>query len=712
MRKYKLIKSNTAVAEIVGSVLLLAMAVAAFSVVYIQVLSDEGPSPEAYVTVVGMIENNNVVFEHRSGKPLGLDTSIILSIGNIRLPLNLYDSNLLEDQNRNDDVWNIGERLLFNEYNLSYPEVQATIVDKKTNSIVWWGILKSGGIYQTLGARWYFDENTGNIAYDSLNENHGRLKPDEKHGPQWDSQIKYGGVSSLRFSGSNDSIVFVPGNTLSLDIVNNLSVEAYVKLPQNKYITDMSYGITCGYMPNIMHIYDNIYAVAYSNQGYEGFVKTVNISNDGMMIENIYNDNISFDSTSYWPKISHVSDNVYIVAYSNSDNNPTYVKLKTLNIANNGTTGPLLGSFTCGFKNIYDHEIIKISDNHIALVYRSNYNGGPSWIKTFNITNNGLTISDYKTFKFDDNGCYEPDVIHISGNIYGICYAAFNNRSGVLKTVEITPEGVVNQVNDAFYFDTINATYNPDIKLVYNNIYAIVYRDSNSKGHLITVEITEDGTITKKLNDTLIFENDYCYLPKIIHMVDDFFVVAYEGKQQDGYVAVVKIEQNGLIDDTIFSKFKFNDGFKNLHGMEPDIIRVSDYVYAIAFRAGSYGGQPHEGRLLTFSLLDDIDPYIPVINRGVIYKQDTWGIYINQTHVVATVGNNIFSEAYVLDNTIWNHLVFTYDGSYVKLYCNDELVLSESYTLGITRDLSKPIIMGRLFHGHIDNISIYANLIK
>jgi hypothetical protein len=51
------------------------------------------------------------------------------------------------NQSKNDNTWNIGESLVYPGYNLSFPKVESTIIDKKSNSVVWWGILKPGGIY-------------------------------------------------------------------------------------------------------------------------------------------------------------------------------------------------------------------------------------------------------------------------------------------------------------------------------------------------------------------------------------------------------------------------------------------------------------------------------------------------------------------------------------------------------------------------------------
>ena len=84
----KLKKDDLAVVEIVGSVLLLSMAVAAFSVIYMNVLSDDGPDPETFTTIIGSMANENgdnypdIVFQHTRGETLGPDTELVLDIVN------------------------------------------------------------------------------------------------------------------------------------------------------------------------------------------------------------------------------------------------------------------------------------------------------------------------------------------------------------------------------------------------------------------------------------------------------------------------------------------------------------------------------------------------------------------------------------------------------------------------------------------------------
>jgi len=137
----KIKKSNGAVSEIVGTMLLLLMVISVFSLIYFQVLSDEGPENKTIVKIGGRLEGTNVILEHQGGEPLELDTEISITLGGVK-----YEGpvgNWLDDKN-DDGVWNIGERILFSfEYNLSrlgdYREGYITAIDTRSNSVIFMG---------------------------------------------------------------------------------------------------------------------------------------------------------------------------------------------------------------------------------------------------------------------------------------------------------------------------------------------------------------------------------------------------------------------------------------------------------------------------------------------------------------------------------------------------------------------------------------------
>lgn len=135
-------RSNKAVSEIIGTMLLLVLAISALSLIYFQVLSDDGPDSRTIVKIVGKVEGTDVVLEHQGGEPLEMDTEISITIAGTEY--NGDVSEWLNDEN-NDGKWNLGERMVFSEWEYEldrlgdYTEVNLMAVDHEDNSIAFMG---------------------------------------------------------------------------------------------------------------------------------------------------------------------------------------------------------------------------------------------------------------------------------------------------------------------------------------------------------------------------------------------------------------------------------------------------------------------------------------------------------------------------------------------------------------------------------------------
>lgn len=167
----KIKMNNSAISEIIGAMLLLSMCVAAFAVIYTNVLSDDGPPAEVTVSILGRLENGEVFIEHLNGESLGLGTKLIISLGGKDYIMIIEDDPILEDIDKTDGGWNIGETLVYSGFNTSNLTVEATVIDPVTNRIVMWGILQDGVFITKPGGIWHFDENSGNIVNDDLGFN-------------------------------------------------------------------------------------------------------------------------------------------------------------------------------------------------------------------------------------------------------------------------------------------------------------------------------------------------------------------------------------------------------------------------------------------------------------------------------------------------------------------------------------------------------------
>ena len=138
------IKHNAAVTELVGSVLLLGVLATTIAVIYYNVLSSPPPDNPPNVTIIGYVENNNLILELQKGDSLNLDTAITIKM-DIENETFLVGNYLDEDAIK-DGEWNIGEKVIFplpftidniQNYFASYIHV----ADKESNSLVFIGTL-------------------------------------------------------------------------------------------------------------------------------------------------------------------------------------------------------------------------------------------------------------------------------------------------------------------------------------------------------------------------------------------------------------------------------------------------------------------------------------------------------------------------------------------------------------------------------------------
>ncbi len=139
--------SNDSVSEVLGTVLLLGIAVAIFSILYIMVLSQTFETNETYPTIVSTIVDDEIVFEHRGGNSLGLDATVPLTIDGKLVLVNGQSptvGDLLKDANKNDK-WDVGETLNFNFYDFNYTidseEVDATAINEEKTDTIFMGSL-------------------------------------------------------------------------------------------------------------------------------------------------------------------------------------------------------------------------------------------------------------------------------------------------------------------------------------------------------------------------------------------------------------------------------------------------------------------------------------------------------------------------------------------------------------------------------------------
>jgi len=131
---------NIAVTEMVGTLLLLAISISIFSLVYFSVLTVSPYPTKPSVNLICTLENNNITLEHRGGKTLDLDTEITVNINgtNEKFIVNNYINNTFKE----NGVWNMGERVIYPTGDVTDLKVSVSVVDKHSNSVIMMVVLQ------------------------------------------------------------------------------------------------------------------------------------------------------------------------------------------------------------------------------------------------------------------------------------------------------------------------------------------------------------------------------------------------------------------------------------------------------------------------------------------------------------------------------------------------------------------------------------------
>ena len=140
--------------------------------------------------------------------------------------------------------------------------------------------------------------------------------------------------------------------------------------------------------------------------------------------------------------------------------------------------------------------------------------GDDGFLKTVEISSSGeIRDEELDNLEYDPVKGKTPDIIHISGDVYAIAYAADGEE--------------------------------PILLPISGDVYAIAYRGPDDDDTLKTVTIATVGQITNSVIDTFEFDAVSGKDPSIISIADDVYAIAYEGTGSDGFLVTVTIATDG-----------------------------------------------------------------------------------------------------------------------------------------------------------------------
>lgn len=702
-------RTKDAVSQILSEIILLAIAITSVSIIFTQVLAVPGPQDIANVTIIGRIEDGHPVFDLQRGETLENDTKITITIaGGYNHSIYTLDQFFIQNYIHNQR-WNIGERIILPSEDISGyngPQVEGTIVDAKTNAIVFWGILKEGIITGHKGGIWHFDEPywrinvTDEVRDSSGNKNHGIAKNN--------AFIINGTIQPLNtvknnsgfFNVLKDAFVRVP-SSWSLNISDTITVEAWMKpvvLPPVIDIVDLEEKF--GYTPYIIPVSGDCYAIVSEDQAKRGMLQTVRISTDGNITSlNTTNFGDAKMSIALRPIIIPLTDGLYLVSYNSRIENSAdiYVHLRTYNITADGSieyTGNELAFQEYVSSAPNRPGLQKITGNLYAVAYWVPSYGGI--LKTLSISSTGkFDVSSVKMINFDAMAGYEPCLVNVTESLIALAYRDGSNH-GILRTYNVTSSGDISYTGKMIEFDSI-AGFEPHLISISGDVFAIAYRNTDNKGYVKTYTISTNGSIIWTGNLKAFEETVACFDPRLIHAYDTYYAIAYctgNSGITTGYITSLKIDSNGMIINRTDERREFKiDGRDRCYN--PIILHIKEHLFAISFT----GPTDHPGELITLNI--GLDTYPP--HRGIT-KFDSYGIYANTTTVIGSINNIMVSAPISLG---WHHFAVTYDGITIRLYVDGVLTGSTMYPNHKINATASDLLFGSNYHGYIDEIAIY-----
>jgi hypothetical protein len=428
----------------------------------------------------------------------------------------------------------------------------------------------------------------GDVVADSSGaSNHGVLYTGEGAS---DKSVEGALGSALYFDGIDD-YVEVPDDP-GLDVTGAVTVEAWIDPTAGAgEIGEISSGVhdayefatVQGHDPDVVHVAGDVYAVAWGERdaGSDGWLCTVRVSADGGIAKSKI-DSLKFDDLrGFYPELLRVAGDVFAIAYTGAGSDGWLV---TVEIDEDGRIGDApLDSYEFDSSSGLQPDIVHVSGDIYAVAYTGQ--GSDGWLATLEIGVDGSIVGDaIDAFEFNASAAVGPRVVRVSGDVYAIAYSG-QGSDGWLSTVRIGSDGVIGPSTiDDMEFDPGEGT-EPDVVHVAGDVYAIAYRGHGGAGRVVTVQVASDGTIGAGTLASMEFDASPTQTPDMFHLARDVYTVAYGGPDADGWLVTLRVENDGTI-GAVVDRLEYDP----VDGVEPCVFRVSGDLYAVAYAGADYDG--------------------------------------------------------------------------------------------------------------------------
>jgi hypothetical protein len=361
---------------------------------------------------------------------------------------------------------------------------------------------------------------------------------------------------------------------------------------------------------DIIHVNDDYYSIVFRDSDTDGSLRAVQIKNGFIIFvdSTIYkfdNNNISDIPL----RIIHVFDKIYAVFYGDKEGNIIQGgAIRTMVISDTGTFEDSIAYSTllppADWIQFTNPEIIHIASDIFAVSYRISTRAE---VKTLQISNLGIitnhTNDPIWKYVYQPASSYTintPKIIEVSSlkDTYAIVYpksVSSDTNNGVLLTIKIADNGsILKKILDSVLLGPVNF-YAPGIVQVSNDIYAVVCRKVlYGSMSLHTIRISNVGKIDNSFIDTLDIpmpEVTPGLSIKIVHAINNIYLIVFDNYGSPAItLKTVEIADNGTIQDSVLCSYNITkSGYSNF--CSPNVIRIKNNIFAVSYHSTNYASK-------------------------------------------------------------------------------------------------------------------------
>lgn len=289
------------------------------------------------------------------------------------------------------------------------------------------------------------------------------------------------------------------------------------------------------------------------------------------------------------PRPLHVSGDVYAFAFEES---PDLGRVGTVAIDSDGLIGAALEDvMTYESVKMEWPDIVHVSGNVFAIVHSGVDVDG--FIRTVTIHDNGLIDdTEIDSWEFEETNCRWCRIFHVAGTTFGVTYSCDYKMK--LVTITIAADGTITKtLAGSQVYDATSGYSSIPIKLD-SNVFAFFYCRLNSDARIVTLTIADNGAITATELGSLEVDGGVNLINTGCLVQENIYAFIFQKSDYFYYVTTVNITATGTT-LSVIATFKLEPAAS--YGSRISVLRISDTIICVA-----YSGPDNDGFMKTIEI--------------------------------------------------------------------------------------------------------------